>query len=302
MIVFLILFIVLLIFILVGFYLTTRLIYPHTLTHAEVIKNELDEGRINPTEWDALSKEEVWIDSPYGYKIYGLFIPNEGAHKTVIIAHGITSTLFSCVKYIPLYFQRGFNIMLFDERHHGRSGGKNCTFGYYEKYDMRAVTEWVFNRMGGGGIVGLHGESMGASIALQSAAIDDRLAFVIADCPFSDLKKMLSYRLVLDYHLPPVLFLPVADFICTLISGMSFETVSPLRDVKYLGVPVQFIHGQEDRYIPPEMSQEMYHAKVNGIRSIFLVPGARHAESFSKNKTEYNQVVGQFLSRLGMDQ
>ena len=290
-----------LIYLIIGFYLTTRLIYPHTLSHEATLKIEKDAGKLAASEWDTLVKEEVWIDSPYGYKLYGLFIPFPGSHKTVILVHGITYTLYGSVKYIPLFYQRGFNILLFDERHHGRSGGKNCTFGYYEKYDLKAVTDWVFNRMGGAGTVGLHGESLGAAVALQSAGIDDRLSFVIADCPYSDLKKLLTYRVGQEYHIPSILFIPLVDFICTNITGMSFNTVSPLRDVQTMSIPVLFIHGKDDRYIPPEMSQEMYHAKVNGVREIYLAPGAKHAESFWKNRTEYNQVVGQFLSRLGMD-
>ncbi len=286
----------------IGFYLTTKLIYPNTLTHEETIQKETEAGRLNLSEWNRYTREEVSIESPYGYRIYGIFVPHPGSHKTVIIAHGISYTLIGSIRYLPLFYQRGFNVMLFDERYHGRSGGKNCTFGYYEKYDLKAVTDWVYQRMGGGGIVGVHGESLGAAIALQAAAIDERLAFIIADCAYSDLKKLLTYRLAFDFHLPAAIFLPVADFICTLMTGMSFDTVSPLRDVRTLGAPVLFIHGQDDHYIPPVMSQEMYHAKTNGIRELYLAPGARHAESFNNNRSEYNQMVGQFLARLGMDE
>jgi uncharacterized protein len=285
-----------------GFYFATQIIYPHKLSHQQTYQIEKEAGRLAEDQWNAYPKEEVWIDSPYGYKLYGLFVPYPGSHKTIILVHGITYTLFGAVKYIPLFYPRGFNVMLYDQRYHGRSGGKNCTFGYHEKYDLRAVTDWVYKRMGGGGIVGVHGESLGAAVVLQSAAVDERLAFVIADCPFSDLKKELTIRIHQDYHLPSGLFLPLVDFFCTILSGMSFDTVSPLCDMREVTTPILFIHGKNDDYIPPEMSSEMYRAKNKGVREIFLAPEAGHAESFWTNKAEYNQVVGQFFTRIGMDQ
>jgi uncharacterized protein len=285
----------------VGYYLTTRLIYPHTKSHEETYRLEVDSGRLNPQAWQALPREEVKIKSPFGYDIYGIYIPNGNAHKTVILAHGITYTLLGSIKYLPLFYRRGFNIFLYDHRFHGRTGGKNCTFGYYEKYDLKKVVDWVYERMGGAGTVGLHGESLGAAVVLQEASIDDRVAFVIADCPYSDLTELLKFRITQDFHLPPAIFLPVADFITTQLTGMSFSTVSPIRDVRTMTTPVMFIHGKNDTYIPPQMSQSMYTAKTIGIRAIHLMENARHAESFDINQSEYNQVVGQFLTHLGMD-
>lgn len=285
----------------IGFYLATRLIYPHTVSHAEAEKIEIEAGRFRLDDWQKMPVADVQIKSPYGYELYAKFIPSPGSHKTVIFTHGITYNLMGAVKYLPIFYERGFNLMLFDERFHGKSGGKNCTFGYYEKYDLRAVTDWVFERMGGAGTVGIHGESMGAAIALQTAAIDERLSFVISDCAFSDLTRLLRTRLTFDFHLPPVIFLPIASFFCGLVTGMSFEVISPVRDISQISTPILFIHGQEDRYILPEMSTELYNRKVSGIRSLYLVPGARHAESFMKDRGAYNQAVGQFLTRLGLD-
>jgi uncharacterized protein len=299
--VFIIIVLLLIIFLGAGYYLVTQLIYPQTLSHEQIIHNEEAAGRFNREEWAQLPKEEVWIESPYGYKLYGMFIPSSNSHKTVIISHGITSNLFGMYKYLPLFTRRGFNVMLYDLRHHGKSGGRDCTFGYFEKYDLKAVTDWVFTRMGGAGMVGLHGESLGAAVSLQAAGIDDRLAFVIEDCGYSDLTRLLGHRIQSDYHMPSAIFLPVANFLCTIITGMSFETISPVRDVRDMTLPVLFIHGDHDGYIPPEMCREMYHAKVNGIREMHLMEGARHAESFISNRAEYNQVVGQFLTRIGMD-
>ena len=193
-------------------------------------------------------------------------------------------------------------MLVYDQRNHGHSGGKNTTYGYYEKYDLRSLAEWALQRLGGAGVIGIHGESMGAAIALQYAAIDDRASFIIADCPFSTLLGELTYRLDRQYHLPPIPLLSVTNFLTTLITGMSFESVSPIRDIVNLQTPVLFIHGQKDSYIPIQMTRELYDAKKTGIRQLYLAPEAGHAESFWNNRLEYDQVVGSFLQHLGMNQ
>ena len=98
------------------------------------------------------------------------------------------------MKYVELFRSFGFNVLLYDLRNHGSSGGKNTTFGYYEKYDLRAVVEWAFMRTGPGGLVGTMGESLGGAISIQHAAIDSRVAFCIATSSFSDFRQLLIYR------------------------------------------------------------------------------------------------------------
>ena len=88
----------------------------------------------------------------------------------------------------------GFNILLYDLRNHGLSGGKNTTFGYYEKYDLRAIVEWAYMRVGPGGLVGTMGESLGGAISNPACSHRSRLAFVLPSVHLSDLKQMLIYR------------------------------------------------------------------------------------------------------------
>jgi fermentation-respiration switch protein FrsA (DUF1100 family) len=251
-------------------------------------------------EYNAWPKQEVKICSPYGYDLFGLYFPLEGAQKTVVIVHGITYTLYGSVKYMPIFRQRGFNVLIYDHRYHGRSGGSNCTFGYYEKHDLKAVIDWALAQLGPAGQVGTHGESFGATIALQHVAIDPRLAFVIADCPFSDLTEQLTYRLKVEYHLPPFPLLSLANLFSRLLTGMAFNQVSPLRGLPNVTTPILFAHGQDDDYIPPQMSQALFAAKRQGIRQLYLAPNAKHAEAFWNNRVEYDQKVGEFLQALGL--
>ncbi len=130
---------------------------------------------------------------------------------------------------------------------------------------MKTVMDWASQKLPGS-IVGIHGESMGAGIALEYAAMDDRAAFVIADCPYSDLTELLSFRLKADFGLPAFPLLPAASMVSKLRGGMFFSEVSPVRTIGSVRAPVFFIHGADDVYISPAMSKKMYELK-KGRRS-----------------------------------
>jgi fermentation-respiration switch protein FrsA (DUF1100 family) len=287
------------ILLLTGYYFAIRILHPHTRMHEETYQIEKENGYVSGDLWETLAREEIRIRSPYGYQLFGYYIPYPESQKTVIISHGIAYNLDGSIKFLQQFRRRGFNVLIYDHRNHGSSGGRNTTFGYYEKYDLKAVVEYAMQKQGGVGRIGIHGESMGGAIALQYGAIDDRCAFIITDCTFSDLRELLEYRLNYDYHLPRAIFLPLADFFCRILAGMPLSAVSPLRDVSQIQTPILFIHGREDRYVPAKMSQTLYEAKTTGIRQLYLVEGARHAEAYVHDPKEYEDQVAHFLTRLG---
>ena len=283
----------------VGWYFASLIVYPRTSSIEASYQREVEGGKLAEVEFAALPRQELSVRSPFGYSLYGIYIPIEGSLKTVIIVHGIRDTLYGGVKYLNMFRARGFNVLLYEQRNHGRSGKKNTTFGYYEKYDLKAVMDWAMAQTAPGGVVGTMGESLGAAVVLQHSALDQRVAFVIADCPYSDLTELLKFRMKMDFHLLPFPLLNLADFFCWLTTGMTFSKVSPIRDVARGEKPVFWIHGQNDTYIPPHMSVDMYHAKTHGVKKLFLAPNAGHAQAYWNNREEYDRQVGEFLSEAG---
>jgi fermentation-respiration switch protein FrsA (DUF1100 family) len=195
---------------------------------------------------------------------------------------------------MDVFIQRGYNVLIYDHRNHGRSGGNYTTFGFYEKYDLKACMDWIKEKLGDDCIAGVHGESMGAAISLQYAAIDSRADFIIADCPYSDLNSLLKIRLRKDYYLPWFPILNIASSISRLRCGIKYSDVSPIKTISNIAIPILFIHGAEDRYIPNFMSRDMYNTKKIS-KMLYISPNAGHAQSINKNKKEYEKVVADFL-------
>lgn len=275
---------------------------PKTFDYEYTYDKSIENEEFDPVEFKKLSGEELKIKSTFGYNLHAVFFPIEGSKKTIILSHGITWSLWGSVKYMEIFSKRDFNVLLYDHRNHGLSGGNNTTFGFYEKQDLKTLVDWVISRTGNDSVIGTHGESLGAATVLQHLGIDKRIAFCIADCPYSDLNEMFKIRLREDYKLPHWPLLPIASLFTKIRTGFFVGDVSPIKDIKKLKTPIFFIHGSQDSYIPNTMSKEMYHAKKFGIKKLYIAPNADHARSLMENRKEYDRKVGDFLNEVGIKQ
>lgn len=266
----------------------------------ETYRAEVACGRLNPQEWLSWPKQEVLLASPLGYPLFGVYLPLPGAAQTVIILHGITYSLFGSVKYAALFRQFGFNVLLYDHRNHGRSGGRWSTFGWYEKRDLGVWVNWARQQLPENGKIAALGESFGAAVMLGYAAEQAGLNFLVSDCCFSDLNALLAHRLKVEYGLPAFPFLPLASLCAWALTGFHFGQASPLRDVTKIEAPVLFAHGQDDSFTPCWMSEALYRAKKNGPRAIYLAPRADHAEALWKDPAAYQAQLRRFLAAQGV--
>ncbi|CCU85120.1 alpha/beta hydrolase [Mesotoga sp. HF07.pep.5.2.highcov] len=278
----------------VGAVFANKVTKPRQIPYEETYRIEVENGRMDPEWFEKIEKEEVWIDSPYGYKLHGLLIPNDNSERAVIICHGITYSLFGSIKYAKIFHKLGFNIIVYDHRNHGKSGGTNTTLGYYEKHDLAAVKNWVLDRLGKKTRIGLHGESMGAAIAIQYLSLDDEIDFCVADCGFSDLEELLSIRLREDFHLPRVPFIWLARLFARIMTGADLKEVSPIRSVRETSIPIMFAHGGEDHYVSTFMSEKMYSERQSN-KHLLIVPDAGHAMALVTDPAKYEKEIEWFL-------
>ncbi len=281
-------------YLMLGWYFSSLLIMPQTHAHGYVYDYELGKEKFDKAFWESLSKEEVHIKGRHGHRLYGLFL-DQGSDDVVILCHGHRWNLMGSIKYVEMFYQRGFNVLLFDHRAHGLSEGKFSTFGFYEKEDLKAWVDWLYERMGKPRILGTHGESLGGASVLQHLGIDERVDFCISDCAYADLHEILQYRMRYDYAHIKLPVLSLASFFVKLRIGFHFKEISPLRAVSETKTPILLIHGEKDAYVPSEMSQRMYQVVKNPLSKLWLVPEAKHAGAFQMDKVAYSEEVGAFI-------
>lgn len=298
-IIFLISILILITIFIIGWHFSNIIIYPKVETYDYTYQHEIEKGRIEIEKFNNLEKQEVYIDSQYGYKLHGLFFPNNHSKKIIILCHGITWSLYGSVKYMDMFLKRGFAVFIYDHRNHGLSGGKDTSFGYYEKFDLKRCTDWIFNTLGKDVIVGLHGESMGAGTVLQNIVIDQRIKFCIEDCGYSDAEDLFKHRLEKDYNIKNLPLVILASKIGKMRVGWDFKDVSPITTLPKVEIPILFIHGEKDDYVPTIMCKQMY-SVMKGYKDIYIAPKAGHAEAYWENKDEYEKKVHRFLKDINI--
>src|SRR5262245_49292967 len=152
------------------------------------------------------------------------------------------------------------------------SDGAACTYGFYEKEDLRRVVDTIDS-----GPVVLMGTSLGAAVALQEAAVDARIRAVVAAETFSDLRTVAIER-------APFFFTPSAirrAFQLAEAEGrFTIDAVSPEAAARKIEAPVLMIHGSIDRETPPDHSRRVFEA-LHGPRQLILVPNAGHNQSLT---------------------
>ncbi|MDQ0231647.1 alpha/beta hydrolase [Metabacillus malikii] len=270
------------------------LLSPKRVKYEKTYKLGIKRGEIDEGFFSKLRKEELFIQSYYGYDIHGMFFPVEKGKKVVIIAHGITWSLFGSFKYVKMFQRRGFHVLLCDHRYHGLSGGSYTSYGYYEKDDLKAWIDYLEDRFGDDVFIGLLGESLGAASALEVCKRDPRVKFCVADCSFSDFQSLLKVRMKMDLKICIHPLIHLVGFLIKLKHGWSFPDISPIKGLEKTNTPILFIHGKEDTFIPLEMSLDMFRRKA-GKKKLYLVPKAGHAEAFNTDPIGYEKRVLEFI-------
>ncbi|MFT4416954.1 alpha/beta hydrolase [Fredinandcohnia humi] len=281
----------------VGMFFTNIVMFIKKKTDDQILERETREGRLTLDEVHSLQKEDVIINSQFGYTLKGWLVSGTAKKKFIIISHGVTQNKLNSIKYMKLFLNRGWNVLLYDHRRHGESGGKTTSYGHYEKFDLQSVVSWIKEKYGDDSVIGIHGESMGAvTTLLYAGMIEDGANFYIVDCPFSDFEAQLRYRLKVEFKIPAPFVLPFANLFLKLRDGYSIKDVSPINVIQNVKNPVLFIHSAKDDYILPEMTKELYQMK-DGPKQLLIAEKGKHAYSFADNKEAYERVIDDFLSR-----
>lgn len=189
---------------------------------------------------------------------------------SLVILHGVADTRASVAGMVDRFLRKGLDVVAYDSRAHGESGGDFCTYGYFEKHDLHRVIDTL-----GPGPVVLTGTSLGGAIALQAAAGNARVGGVVAAEVFSDLETIArdrSPRFIPDWIIRRALRKAEER------ASFTAADVSPVRAARSITVPVLLVHGTRDTATTPDHSQRVL-AALEGPKRLILVHGARHNES-----------------------
>lgn len=249
------------------------------------------------------SHSDVWQTSFDGLRLHGTYFPAEetqGKTKIVICFHGYTSQGMSDYIGLSDYYQkRGFAMLLPDARAHGASEGEYIGFGCLDRQDALGWIKWVIGELGEETEILLHGTSMGAAtlLMLSGLPLPEQVKGIVSDCGFTSPKEVFTHVLHSMYHLPAFPVIPGADMVNRKLAGYGMDECNAKREVEKATVPILFIHGEADTFVPCSMCDEIYEHCVSP-KSRLIVAGAAHAESYYKDMEGYEKALTEFIGQV----
>ena len=197
-----------------------------------------------------------------------------------------------------LLMERGYNLLLIDQRGCRDSEGHAITFGIKESRDVYTWIEYLKTRFGSDIEIALVGVSMGASTVLLASGmgLPDNVRHVIADCPFSSPKEIILKVCRDDHHIPPRLAMPFLSLGARLFAGISLKDGKISEAVRHSPVEILLIHGEADDFVPVEMSRHIAAQAPDRI-TLHTFPNAEHALSYTTDKERYRTITREYLEK-----
>jgi alpha-beta hydrolase superfamily lysophospholipase len=247
------------------------------------------------------TKEDFTVRAKDGIELCGWKVrPPSPTGDWVLLFHGIADNRTGVTGHAEFFLRHGYGVVMMDLRAQGESGGDMETYGWKERWDTVAIADALYRSETVRHLFA-HGVSLGAAIALQSAAVEPRIAAVSAESPFADLREVTYDYAGFDITpwLGKTLFRPATNSALRAVAengGFDPNEISPEKSVAARAFPVLLICGAQDRRIPCRHDEQIYNA-AHDPKELWEVDGAGHAAVLGTAPQEYERRVVQFYER-----
>ena len=242
--------------------------------------------------------EEVHLTAQDGTDLFGRYYHHRDGAPVVLIFHGYTGyAQRDGLGGYTLCRKLGYNVLLPDQRAHGHSGGHTITMGAKEQYDAQGWANWAAERFGLDTPLFLMGVSMGAATVMLASGLPlpSSVKGIVADCGYTSAEE-ITRKCLPEYlpHTPVRLAYAVGRLGARLYGNFEPNAIDCTAAVSRAAVPILFIHGDEDGFVPCEMSRKNYDACASR-KQLLTIPGAAHAVCYYRDTPLYTRVATKFF-------
>lgn len=272
---------------------------PYALPQGEQYEIERQRMLSLIRQMDDIPYEPVTISAHDGTKLAARYYHVRDGAPLQIQFHGYRGTaLRDFCGGNKLARESGQNTLVVDQRAHGRSGGTTITFGVQERMDCLCWAEYASQRFGSDTPIFLSGVSMGAATVLMASELElpCNVIGIIADCPYSSPEAIIRKVCHEDMHLPPALVMPFVRLGAGLFGHFDLKESSAIQAVANTNIPIMLLHGEDDRFVPCDMSREIF-AACAGEKTRITFPGAGHGLSYIVDTETYTEAVSRFIDQ-----
>ena len=251
-------------------------------------------------EWIAAhEKADVEITSRDGLTLRGEYFANPARRGTVLLFHGYRSSPHADMSAVcGFYYSLGFSLLLPSQRSHMASDGKYICFGAKEGGDCADWVNYVNGVSGDDLPIVLDGVSMGATTVMASVryGLPSNVRCIIADCGFTSPGEIISHVMKAAFRMPKFPFYYTASAMVRLLAGFSLDEFNTVDVLKECRIPILFVHGEADDFVPTEMTKRNYQACA-APKELVLIPGAGHGESYLKEPQKCQRLLADFIDK-----
>ena len=243
--------------------------------------------------------EVIEITGRDGEKLIGHLHRCEKPSRIIVAMHGWRSSWSKDFGAISEFWHKNNSSVLYvEQRGQNNSGGQYIGFGMLERYDCVEWLKWIYDNFSKDIPVYLSGISMGASTVLMALGLElpGNICGIMADCGYTSPHDIWKHVTENNLRLSYGMVASMADDICRKKINMGTKDCSTIDALKQNKIPVLFIHGTADRFVPIEMTYENYLACI-APKELLVVPGAEHAKSYLTDKEKYESVVMSFWNK-----
>lgn len=265
----------------------------------DIIYAEYNDKNLNDAQkWleEKSNYSDKYIESYDKLQLHS-YVVSQNSNKWAIVVHGYGGSGKLMSDKSKYFYDMGYNVLIPDLRGHGKSEGDYIGMGWKDRLDIISWINFIIKENPNAEIV-LHGTSMGAATVLMTSGenLPSNVKAIVADCAYTSAWDEFSYQLETYLKVPSSYILNVTNMVTKLKAGYSLKEASALESVKKATVPILFIHGDKDKFVPYSMMDKLYDA-TSSPKEKLTIDGGEHANSDLVSPFLYWLTVEDFLNQ-----
>jgi alpha-beta hydrolase superfamily lysophospholipase len=272
-------------------YILTIHVFPYAIIQPQKINLAITPQKLG------LQAEKLTVIVEDSISLKGYYIQSNTSETKgiMILIHGIGGCKEHFLNLAGNLANQGIASVVFDGRAHGESGGKYCTYGFYEKHDISAIVDEI-KKKNLALPIGIWGNSLGGAIAIQALEIDKRIEFGIIESTFAELDQIVyDYQSKMSKGFGLRFLSDAALQEAGNIANFNPDEVKPIISVTKIEQPMFIAHGDADENINYNYGKNLYENLASAEKEFVLVADAGHFDLGRKGGKAYEKKLMNFL-------
>lgn len=271
---------------------------------------------LKTVNYDYENFEKRWMSSTERLNIYSSEFENkimityicknkkDYDKPTVILIHDYGKDQKSMYPIADMFLENDFNVAMYDQRAHGSNTAKNVTYGFYERYDLKEVIDYISSGFTTDSVLGVLGQGVGAATAAYHSATQfgrETLDFMILDGVYDNLEDAMNIR-IKNSKLPfPDLISKISSKAVFMNYGYKYSEVSPEDVITASSTPALVLNSTQDDVYPFQMGEDVFKAITHESKELVTFQNSKHGMAFYEEKEKYEKSVFDFINKFVID-